>query len=198
VLVKDNLLVNEKELLEKVTKSDEASFAFLVRKYHAPVYQAGLRLTGAPELAEEIVQDVFLKIWLYRSRLPDIENFQAYLYIIARNQAYQTHRKQLRHEQMPDEEPVSLHISDVEERLAALELSRILAEAVDRLPPQQRQVYQLIKDQDMSREAAARVMSLSPESVKKYLARALLSIRAYCLSRIEDAPVVFILFYLIC
>ncbi len=65
---------------------DATAFAALFRSYKDKLYGFLLRATGSPEMAEDIVQDIFLRLWKNREKLPEIGQFGAYIYQMARNQ----------------------------------------------------------------------------------------------------------------
>ena len=75
---------NENEVLLLVSQGDEMAFRELFAHYQNKLYSVALRVTRSSTLSEEIVEDVFLKIWLKRNDLLEIQNFSAYLFEIGR------------------------------------------------------------------------------------------------------------------
>src|SRR5678810_238059 len=88
---------NEKELLALIAKGDEIAFSKLFLQFKDRIYSIAFKLTKSTIAAEEIVQEVFLKIWLKRANLTDIENFSAYLFIITRNDVYKSLKQIVQH-----------------------------------------------------------------------------------------------------
>jgi RNA polymerase sigma-70 factor (ECF subfamily) len=84
---------NEKDLLLEVAAGNESAFRKLFQVYWKKVYAVSLDFTKSEPLAEEIVQDVFLKIWLKREYLVSVLKFDDYLFTVARNHIYNTLRK---------------------------------------------------------------------------------------------------------
>ncbi|HRQ51004.1 MAG TPA: sigma-70 family RNA polymerase sigma factor, partial [Agriterribacter sp.] len=80
-------LNNEKELLLRVAEGDEVAFRALYNHYRKKIYTLGLLLSKSDIQAQELVQDVFLKIWEKREQLREIAYFNAWLRTIARNTA---------------------------------------------------------------------------------------------------------------
>lgn len=181
-----NPIYEEAALLEKVARNDEKAFAALFNRYRDQVYTVALRLSGSEILSEEIVQDVFLKIWLKRETLREIRDFKSYLFIVSRNHIFSALRQLARRQGAIDEFTSLLPLSGnaAEDTLAEKEYREILRRAIDRLPPQQKQVYLYCREQGLKREEAARLMDIAPETVKAHLAKASRFIRAYCLSRL--------------
>lgn len=137
-------------------------------------------------MAEELVHDVFLKIWRNRELLLDIENFPVYLFVISKNAALNALKKiaserltftDLELEAGSEPEP------SVDYRYALID------EAIDQLPPQQRQVYLLSRHQRLSYNEIALQMGLSKETVKKYLQIATASMISYIAKSVKMSPV---------
>ena len=180
-------LYSEKDLLKDISQGDETAFTRLFDSYRNKIYSIAFELTESSSVAEEIVQDVFLKIWTKRASLGEIMHFQAYLFTITRNYVFtalkRIARKQAVEARAAGDAP--LFYQDTENWLLHKEYALILREAVDRLPAQQRQVYQLIKEKEYKREEVAVMLRLSPETVKTHLAQAMRNVRAFCLARLD-------------
>lgn len=77
---------NEADLLALVAKGDERAFTELFDAYYRQLGEYVYKLTESMEVTEEIVQDVFIKIWLKKEKLPELDNFSYYLFILSKNQ----------------------------------------------------------------------------------------------------------------
>lgn len=186
----------EKELLLQVAKGNEKAFEQLMRLHHIGVYHAAYRLSGDKWMAEEVVQDLFLKVWLKRTILPEIIHFQAWLNTIAENITLNAIKQSLR-KKNDVKSWVADFYSEVHGSNTIQEenyLVNILNDAVQQLSPRQRQVYELIKEQGFQREEAAQMMNISSETVKTHLEQALRNIRAYCIARIDSSALLVIAF----
>src|ERR1700680_1523840 len=82
------LFQNEKVCLLQIATGDELAFAKLFEHYRPNLYTTALRMTGDTTVAEEILQDAFLRVWLKKEDLPGIDNFAGWLYTIAENLTY--------------------------------------------------------------------------------------------------------------
>lgn len=174
---------NEHELLSRIAEGDEQAFSVLFRHEYPAVYNAALLVTANASLAEEVVQDVFLKIWLKRRDLINVHHFRGYLFIIARNQAYRALKKQIRWQSIHTNHEAgdeTLHLADLKDNLLPAQIWEIFEEAVSQLPQQQQRAFRMARVKGMKRDDVAAAMNLSSESVKKYLAAASLKVRAYC------------------
>jgi len=160
------------------------------------VFEIGYIYTESRLLAEEIVQDVFIKVWLKRAELPAIGNFAGWLFTVAKHQAFNSLRNRSNRERAMQElvwqAPVTAGTAD--EKLNGAQVRQLVAEAMDLLTQQQRQVFQLIRIEGLSREDAAKKMGLSPNTVKVHLNIGLKTIRAYLVKNGAYVPVILILY----
>jgi len=181
-------LYNERELLRLVAQGDAKAFRHLFLACYDHIYSTSLLYTKVHELAEDIVQQVFLKVWEKRDMLGTIENFDAWLFIIARNEVINTLRKQSTHRSYMH------HIRDLfggeedspEDQLIIKQSRAIIQLAVKNLPPQQQQAWRLSRDKGLSYEEIAADMAISVNTVKGHISTALRSIRAFLKTHRKD------------
>lgn len=173
-------LHNERTLLDQVAQGDEKAFRAVFDHYRDAIYSFALKVTRRETMAEEIVQDVFIKIWINRGGLPGVRHFGNFLYIIARNHTFNSLRK-LAKEKITGEFPDQLAEAGVSAETTVLQYDyeKLLQQAIAQLPPQQKLVYTLSRQHGLTREEIAAQLQLSPGTVKAHLAQALRSIRLY-------------------
>jgi RNA polymerase sigma-70 factor (ECF subfamily) len=192
----------EKSLLTRVSQGDETAFGILFHTYHNKLGSYILKLTESFPLTEEIVQDVFLTIWQHRATLEDIKQFEPYLFVIARNRAFnclkQMARERLRQEQW---ESHLRNEPDVEEYIGGRDgyetpgwdgYKTLIDQAISQLPPQQKKVYQLHNQQNMGYPDIALQLGLSATTVKKHMSLALRKIRDYVSSHMDPVSILFL------
>lgn len=180
IALKRNSLHNEKDLLLRVAEGDETAFRLLYDHYRKKIYALGLFLCRSEGQAQELVQDVFLKIWEKREQLREIDHFNAWLRTIARNTAINYLRARAMEKLGLDRLPVRESSSCFTENdVAEREYSLLLQAAVRQLPSQQQKVYILHRQQGLCHEAVAEQLDISVLTSKKYMKLALRSIRIY-------------------
>jgi RNA polymerase sigma-70 factor (ECF subfamily) len=165
---------NEKELLVKISQGDEAAFTQLFYAYHNRLGAYVYRLTRSPEVTEEIVQDVFMKIWSNRGALYEVEKFGSYIYVLSRNQTFnqlrRIAREHIRRKKALENMDGFYQPVDLSEQ--SDDYFSLLEEAVEELPPQQQRVYLLSKRERMTYQEIALQLHISKETVKKHLSLA--------------------------
>jgi RNA polymerase sigma-70 factor (ECF subfamily) len=165
---------NEKELLIKISQGDEVAFTQLFYAYHNRLGAYVYRLTRSSEVTEEIVQDVFMKIWSNRDALRQVEKFGSYIYVLSRNQTFnqlrRIAREHIRRKKAMENMENLYPPADTSE--TPDDYFSLLDEAVDELPPQQQRVYLLSKRERMTYQEIAIQLHISKETVKKHLSLA--------------------------
>lgn len=165
----------EKTLLCKVAAGDEHAFAELFANYHQLLGSFIMRLIKSEELTQEIVQDVFLKIWINRGVLAEIACFKAYLIVIARNHTLNS-LKQIareRNRQTAWVNNVLRLAANDEHETETINTTELIDQAIALLPPQQKKVYLLSRREGLRQEEIASTLNISLETVKKHMVLAL-------------------------
>lgn len=174
-------LVNEAEILGKIAQGDHLAFCILFDHYHQYVFGFGRKLTRSNNQAEEIVQDIFLKIWEGRGRLTGLDNFEAYLTRLVKNQAFSVLRRNTVRTKAAVEIALTATEQDysMESEMEYNETVKILNEAILSLPQQQRKVYELCHQQGLKYDEVAAQMNISPDTVHYHMKLALKAIREH-------------------
>jgi RNA polymerase sigma-70 factor (family 1) len=170
---------NEASVLLHVAEGDEKAFSLLYYKYHHRLGIYLYQLTSSRPFAEEILQDVFCKVWEKRDQLPAIENFQAWLFTIAKNQALNALRSMVTERlQKKIWEKNQVNVPSLDQ-LTAEDQLQLIDKAISQLPPQQKKVFMLSRYKRLKYIEIAQELNLSKETIKSYLQIATSSIRKY-------------------
>lgn len=169
----------EKELLQRCVAGDEAAFKILFLDYWDRIYASIFHICKQPELAEDLAQEVFVRVWQNRDRLHEIERFDAFLYRVAKNLVLDEFRKKILPNLTNDyfDAYFSASGADVATQLEDKELKSILLTAVDKLPMQMRRVFTLHRFEGLSHQQIAEQLKISRVSSQTYMARAILQLR---------------------
>ncbi|HRE51740.1 MAG TPA: RNA polymerase sigma-70 factor [Flavitalea sp.] len=180
----------------RISKGDEAAFTLIFRQYQGKLYSVALDITHSSETAEEIIQDVFLKIWLRKKELIEVESFSGYLFIVMRNLALDWLVKQARRQKIFDQissEKATAQPS-AEAFLNQKEFNDLLQKGMDQLPRQQQEVFRLMRQEGLSRQETAQTLNIDPNTVKTHMSRALKSLRAWYIAQGETLIIIGLLF----
>lgn len=137
-------------------------------------------------MAEEMVQDIFLKIWMNREALTEVNNFQAYLFVVSKNQTLNVLRKLAKERRDKKEwEKDNITLYQATELENSVDYYCLIDQAIEQLPPQQKKVYRLSRYKRLKYQEIAQQLNISRETVKKYIQLATTSIGTYIRSNIE-------------
>ena len=175
-----------------VSIGDEKAFRQMYEQYWNRIYTMALLYFKSTVMAQDMVQEVFLKVWLNRAELPSINNFGAWLHIIARNLLLTTLRKKttLLIGRMDDDNTVPDQRPTAEEQLAVKETAGLIRKAIEQLPPQQQKIYRMSKEQGLKLTEIAAALHLSHNTVREHMSKALKNIRLYLLQHLEIGTIV--------
>ena len=180
-------------LLSSLAAGDKQAFAQIFELYWDRVYGAALRLTKSPDLARDLGQDIFLKLWDNREKLAGVKNFPSFLYAITRNLVFDHLRKKVFRES--NREFLLHYFARTEapalEALESRELDQLLYAAIDRLPPKLKQVLRLARFEGLSHEEIASRLGITPQSSKTYMVRALAALNKDLTSHAEKMALLF-------
>lgn len=184
---------NEKALFASIAEGDEAAFRELFHLYTPLLRPLIFKLTKTEHLIEDILQDVFFKIWLQRDVLPQISNPRSWILKITFHDCFGHLRKaavrQRNNGPVPEE-------SVPEGILEFRETSRLVEEAIALLPPQARRIYLLSRQEGLKLAEIAEKTGLSLQTVKNTLSRALRSIREYLENKGVSLPFLLLWYWL--
>jgi RNA polymerase sigma-70 factor (family 1) len=172
-------LYNEHDLIRLTALGDEKAFRLIFNHYSGKLNNYLIRITESEEIAEDIVMDTFLKIWVNRSKLYEISNFDSYLYTMVRNQAFNAIKRMAHEAQIIRElsRDATEYQSVTEETVFYNDCKNMVRNAMERLPPQQRLVYTLSRDEGLKYDEIALEMNLSKNTVKAHLKKAVSNLR---------------------
>ena len=171
---------DEKALLVEIAAGDEAAFRKLFSLYKERFYSVVFKMTRSDEVAEDIVQDVFMNIWRKREILVDIDNPSSYFFTAVYRRVYHHYRKvALEKKLLQVMPPTKESVNTTEEMVMAHESKNLISLAIAKLPPQQQLVFKLSKQEGLSREDVATQLHISPNTVKNQLSSAIKFIRAF-------------------
>jgi len=174
-------LQEEQVLLKKVSAGDEAAFTVLFNLYYPLLSTHVFRITRSLPETEEIVQDVFFKIWMTRESLGNIAAFRPYLWVMAKNRALNALQKTAR--ERNNRTAYLQEYTETEKDDDLHTLHSLIDEAIHHLPPQQKKVYLLSRRQRLRQAEIAAQTGLTVPTVKKYMQLAVAAISDYIKER---------------
>lgn len=153
-----------------VDKNDQKAFEKLYYRLVDKLFSISYNISGSKESSEEIVEDIFIKLWNNRRKMTDIKNIDAFLCVSVRNLSLDYLRKESRR--------ISVDINDFKylsgvttplDDIELKELTLKIDEAIETLPPKCKRIFELVRIFGLTYKQAAEEMSISPKTVENQL-----------------------------
>ncbi len=158
--------------LHRVAKEgDRQSFKELYNHYFKRLLHFSFLIVGTKETAEEIVNDVFLKIWERRKTLYEIDNPDVYFYVATKNKSLDVLKSQTTHtSDIENINEAALKVSiNPESIMISKELRKKIEKAIETLPPRCKLIFKLVKEDGLKYKEAAAILDLSPKTIENQL-----------------------------
>ena len=165
----------DEQLLVFLKEGNEAAFNELFERYRNKLYYYILRHTKSPEISEEIVIDIFMKLWKGREFADTIAEPGAFFHKVGYYKAMDFLRTTARHTRLRQAYIERAELSNTatpHELLMDQESRDLLLHAVNQLPPQRKLIYQLSRQEGMSHDEIAKKLNLSRSTVNNTIVSA--------------------------
>jgi RNA polymerase sigma factor (sigma-70 family) len=169
----------EPGLQEKLANGDRNAFAWVYKNYCKKVYDYAMLMTNNNEQSEDVVQEVFLKLWVYEEKIRGIENINGYLNMIARNYVLDLFRKEKKELEIRKNYSVPMNnsVNAVDDMINYNETRRLIAAGLMKLSKQPRVVIMLSREYGMKRRDIAKKLNKTELTVKNQLYERLKSLK---------------------
>lgn len=178
-------------------EKNKSAFAKFFRYYHPRLLRFAMMFVSSVPDAEDVVSEVMIKVLKQNDKWHEIDHFEGYLFRAIKNQAINHHQKSGKHkndniQDIPEDYLTSNYIRPFESILEN-ELRDVITEIVEKLPPQRRLVYKMIKDDNLKIKEVAELLNLADKTVKKHLELAIKNLKtgieAYYAERKQPTPI---------
>ncbi|HTL10608.1 MAG TPA: sigma-70 family RNA polymerase sigma factor [Chitinophagaceae bacterium] len=168
-----NQLANIPELQKKIALYDDMkAYRELCDLFYHRLHRTAVTFIKSREPAEEIVSDVFIKVWQMRARLLEIENLQVYLYTVTKNLCLKYITWQYKNPVTSLDDmhlETSIDFNTPEEICISSEIVKKIRVALDELPPKCRLILQLVKEDGLRYKEVAEILHLSELTVRNQI-----------------------------
>jgi len=173
--------LTERDLVLLLKKGDQKAFERLYNQYKYPISIKLLKFVKAESLAEDLLHDLFIRIWDNRLTLDPDKSFKSYLYRVAENLVIDFFRKAALDDKFRQYvwQHADIGYSHIEELLQDKENKQLLHSLLSLLSPQCRQVFKLCKLEGRTYEEVALQLQISPNTISNHLVKANKLIRNY-------------------
>lgn len=170
--------MEENELILLLKQSNQEAFTTLYKKYWKQVYNFSRLYLTSQSVAEEVVQEVFIKVWESRDFMREGDNFKGLLFIITRNLIFNMHRKNLNEDFYKMTVLSAMENSyDIEEEIDAKNLGEYIDLLIADLPPRRREIFNLSRKENKSYKEISLLLGISEKTVENQIGEALKFLR---------------------
>ena len=172
---------DEKTILLELIEGSEFAFEQIYELYSPRLFNRLLKLVKIEAQAEEILQDVFLQIWLIRRSIDPEKSFRSLLFKIAENKVYDFFRKVTRDKNL-ESKLIALATDNhiiIQSFMSGEENLAILKKAIEGLPPQRQQVFRLCKLEGKSYKEVSEMLGISTSTISDHIVKGTKTIRDY-------------------
>ncbi len=192
-----NYPITDEDLFQKLKADDARAFEMLFKRHYGNLCKRVNNMLNDEEAAEDVVQQLFMKIWESRDTMVLPDSVAAYLFTAARNRALNYIKSQAR--KSNNEIPLNQHHDEAdyrtEEHMDAKELQKALYEAIDQLPEKRREVFVLSRFEGKSYKEIAEILNISIKTVEAQMGKALATLRDF-IQKHQQNPILIALFLL--
>lgn len=164
-------------LIHKLGEEDMTAMEFLYVKYAPQVRSFVYAILKNEADTEDLVHDIFLKIWDERRKISKVTSFKSYLYSMTRNMVYNKLKKHKVHTKFIDESSTSQSNQDLEKKVITKDLLQKIHKEMGRLPQQQRDIYSMNRDEDLTYNEISNKLGISPKTVQYHIGKVLIKLK---------------------
>lgn len=172
----------EKELLRRLKEGDREAFDTIYEQWGGYIYNFTCKTLFNKSLAEDITQELFLRLWEHRAQIDEERNFQAWLFTVARNLVYKEGRRMLLNSAFIDvvqkEGPRTGGGNTTDDMVNLSFTSEYIAQLIEQMPPARKRIYILNKQDGLSVREIALRLNLSEKTIETQLYHANLFMRS--------------------
>lgn len=179
-----------RSLVELMADDDHKAFREFFDQLYSKYFRFAYYFLPSSALCEELVSDVFMKIWNNRKNLPKIEQLEVYFLQSVKNQALTYIKRQIQNKEYLPEISImpAVTVSHPENLMIAQELADKLEEAIKSLPPKCETIFRLVRENGLSYKEAATILEISPRTVDNQMLIAMKRIKAVIENFYSNSP----------
>lgn len=170
---------NDHLLLSRIREGDEGAFSLFYEQHWNVIHRFVMKYLKCQDLSNDVTQDIFIRIWEGRADLPEISSLKSYLFIVARNAAFNVLKKASVQENLKEKIVLAAVASrnTTEDDLLSIEYLAHLKRVVETLPAQTQKIFSLCREEEKSYQEVSQMLGISKDAVKKHMVRSMKLLR---------------------
>jgi RNA polymerase sigma-70 factor (ECF subfamily) len=176
------MTISLSHIQQGIYAGNEQCLAELYKLFSKRLHHFARVITRSPEIAEEIVEDVFVKLWSNRHRINEIDNLTVYLYVAVKNRSLNAISQKANELIRAPFDDLDIEASQVAadpyNLLVTAEMMKRMQQAVDNLPPRCKMIFKLVREDGLKHREVAEILNISLNTVDVQMAIAIKKICA--------------------
>ncbi|HEX8023941.1 RNA polymerase sigma-70 factor [Mucilaginibacter sp.] len=173
----DKIVMSDMQLIGRLKADDEAALTMIYRRYWQSLFKAAYNILKDRQACEDIIQELFIKLWDCRAEVEISISLKAYLYASVRYGVYRQIRTGAVKSEIFDDLIERLHTPATHNSIEHKELLLQISQVIDTLPEKCREVYKLSREECLSHKEIALQLNISTKTVENHLTKALRELR---------------------
>lgn len=162
------------ELQERIFKNEETALAELYKRYYQKLICFAKSILRTQQLAEEVVEDVFIKLWCNRTTIKDVKNLNIYLYTAVKNASLNLLSQQARRLVSAPFDflniDINIELTNPQELMITAEMMKKMQQAVETLPPRCKMIFRLIREDGLKYKEVSEILNISVNTIDAQMA----------------------------
>lgn len=169
-----DITVQLRELQTRIANNDETAFTQLYLHFGKKLIHFSISLVRSKEIAEELVEDVFVKLWANRYHITDIENLTVYLYVAVKNRSLNVLSQKAKELVASSfdylDTTVDEFAADPYDLMITAEMMRRMHQAIESLPPRCKMIFKLIREDGLRYKEVGDILNISVNTIDTQMA----------------------------
>lgn len=178
-----------KQIQNGIAVGDEMMLAELYKLFHKRLLHFSRAITRSDEIAEEVVDDVFVKLWSRRSKISEIENITVYLYVAVKNQSLNSLSRKAKELITESFNFLDIEIEEAvgnpDELMITREMMERMQKTVDELPPRCKMIFKLVREDGLKYKEVSQILNISVNTIDVQMA---IAVKRICASLQLEKP----------
>lgn len=186
--------IGDEQLLEMMTKGSKKAFEELYIRYKKKLHSFCYFLLKSSDVAEDVVQDVFVTVWHNREKINTHQSFSSYLYTITRNKTLnelRSERSTERLDEIAEGQQVLFSDDNTDATIILKEYEILLQQAIDLLPEERRRIYRMSREEGLTYKDIGECLGISHYTVQAHISSSVQFIRSYFLQHANVSLITF-------
>jgi len=180
---------NLRDIQLGIACGNEMMLSELYKAFHNKLRHFSRAITRSDQIAEEVVNDIFVKLWTRRDKIKEIENLTVYLYIAVKNQSLNTLSRKAKELVSEPFDSIEIELkhsgNNADELMITKEMFQRMQKAVDDLPPRCKMIFKLVREDGLKYKEVSQILNIAVNTIDVQMA---IAVKRICIALQLEKP----------